>query len=145
MPLLSSPLHARWTRGREVMDQETLATIEVFDAAGANRLFVEAERRARSLGTHRRSPDCAILELPPLSSAEAVGWVRKTLGKAKRPEADERVLVSWDEKNAVRTMWGTFASHWPSFCRTGADDVVVIPESRAWVLFHHHDERFYLG
>jgi hypothetical protein len=44
-----------------------------------------------------------------------------------------------------RTSWEFFTAHWDDFCYPLSDDVLVLPDSGAWVLRYHHEEVFYFG
>jgi hypothetical protein len=56
--------------------------------------------------------------------------------------ADERVIVSWRESDAVLMPWLVFAQHWAAFCYPSSDDVAVWPAGEGWVLAYHHAEFF---
>jgi len=143
--LYDSPLHLRWTAGSGILDPARLDTIQLYSQASAAEVFAEADRQVRELGTHRRNPHCDVLDLGPVSASGAIDWVTRTLAKKLRPKASTPIVVSWNESLAVRTTWGTFAPHWPSFCHEGRDDVAIVPEDGGWILYHHHDGSFYLG
>lgn len=152
VPLLSHPTHVRWTSAAVgVLDPDELTTIQPLIETTAAELFRRAELLRRTLGFQRRNPNCAVLKLAPFNPPAAVAWVLDKLAPEVRPKPSDVVFVSWDPATAVRTQWSTFAEHWPLFCHAGTDDVMILPEAIAsgdqappWVLYHHHQERFYL-
>jgi hypothetical protein len=52
--------------------------------------------------------------------------------------------MNWGDELAVVTAWSVFCAYWDDFCYP-FDCVLVWPESEAWALLYHPDERFYFG
>jgi hypothetical protein len=69
------------------------------------------------------------------------GAVRLALG-ALGVDAHTRVVVSWDETDAVLTDWSTFVAYWDDFCYPGSDDLTVWPVGEEWTLCYDHTEQF---
>ena len=63
----------------------------------------------------------------------------------KQSDEHARVTVCWDSDTGLTTTWGIFANWWPTFCYPSSDDVVIFPDSMAWALVFHHDEKFIFG
>ena len=58
---------------------------------------------------------------------------------------DALVFLCWGGGMAIRTAWGIFRQYWGDFCYPGSDDVIIVPEDDAWVLFYCHEDMFEFG
>jgi hypothetical protein len=99
-------------------------------------------RALKFLGNHSLST-----ELRPeiFNAEEAASEVCSNRLKQLQTHLEQPISLSWDAETALRTTWGVFISFWPEFCYPCSDDLVVFPESEAWVLLYHHDREFHFG
>lgn len=72
---------------------------------------------------------------------EEITAVEKWL--TEKIEGDIFVFISWHKDWAVRTTAGIFCRYWNTFCYPASDDLTVSGETLSWILFYHHDEKFF--
>ena len=66
-------------------------------------------------------------------SDDQPGVVRERL-RTLPPDADSRVVVSWNATIAALTDWTLFTARWDQFCHASADDLTVWPVAGPWNL-----------
>ena len=130
----------RWTDpAYGVLPNEALAKLEPATSGDAKALL---KRSYIFLGKDGLSSSLqpAVFDIEEISSKAGAGWL-----KQQQPYLDELVWLSWDAEAALRTTWDIFVTYWPEFCYPASDDLVVFPESEAWVLLYHHEQQFQFG
>ncbi len=130
----------RWTDpAYAVLPNEVLAKLEPATAGEASALL---KRSYVFLGKDGLSPSLqsVAFDTGGITSEVGADWLKR-----QQPHLDELVWLSWDTESALRTTWGVFISYWPEFCYPASDDLVVFPESEAWVLLYHHEQQFQFG
>jgi hypothetical protein len=134
VPIEEFELAWRWTQSTHaVLPPDVLATIRPFAPSRAAELDVQAIALAEEpLGagavSFRASSD----------AAEDVRIRLQSLGIENRTV----IVVSWNQRTAVATVWGTFVRFWDDFCYPSSDDVTIWPESNGWILCYRHHELF---
>ncbi|HEX8279700.1 MAG TPA: hypothetical protein VF540_13440 [Segetibacter sp.] len=58
---------------------------------------------------------------------------------------NQKVIVSWNNENAVLVQWKVFCEFWDDFCYPSSDDVAIFPLTEEWMLFYGHKEVFVFG
>lgn len=130
----------RWTdQAHAVLPDEVLAQMYPANLSEAQALH---KRSMTLLGRDGLRPEfsAAIVCTEEFSSQAGTKWLSQ-----QHPQSDQPVFLSWDQESALRTNWGVFTSYWQEFCYPVSDDLVVFPESEAWVLLYHHKEEFHFG
>ena len=138
VPLEEFELAWRWTQPTHtVLPAEVLATIRPFSADRAATLGAGAGPLCRQ----RRSAEW---QMSICADEDAADNVRHQLRALDVP-SDASILVSWNNRTAVATVWQTFVSYWDDFCYPSSDDVPVWPQSGDWVLCYRHYGHFEFG
>lgn len=130
----------RWTDARyAILPSDVLAQMHPVSSNEAEALHI---RSVSFLGKDGLRPALQSnqIDTDELGVEEGGTWLRQ-----QQPYLDEVVVLSWDSENALRTSWGVFTAYWQEFCYPASDDLVVFPESEAWVLLYHHEQEFHFG
>lgn len=136
-PLAGFALAWRWRDdGPHPLPPAALARLHALPAAAARAVF---QTSAGLLHAGGLNPRRFGVQCPPCG-APVAGWLR-----ALPPAGHAVVLLSWEPELALRGHWAVFVQHWPAFCRSGSDDLVVFPRSQRWALFHRHDGGLQFG
>lgn len=76
----------------------------------------------------------------PLEEANTHIWLADRI-----PEHTNKLIVLWDESDAVLTDKELFCKYWDDFCYPASDDNVIFPITMEWVLYYWHEEQFQFG
>lgn len=130
----------RWTDpAYAVLPNKVLAQMHSVTSDEAKALYKRAQG---FMGNHGLSTE---LRPEMVSAEEAASEAGSNWLKQHQPHLEQPVSLSWDSETALRTTWGVFISYWPKFCYPASDDLVVFPESEAWMLLYHHEREFHFG
>ena len=55
-------------------------------------------------------------------------------------EENKKIILQWDRKNSVATIWKIFLNYWDFFCYPSFDDVGIFPNDFSWILIYSHYE-----
>jgi hypothetical protein len=134
VPMEEFELAWRWTQSTHaLLPPDVLATIRPFAPSRAAELDGQAGALAEV------PPEAnAVSFRAPWDAAEDIRLRLQRLGI----EDQTPIVVSWDQRAAVATVWGTFVGYWDDFCYPSSDDVTVWPEGNGWILCYRHDELF---
>lgn len=64
---------------------------------------------------------------------------------SRSSDANQIVIVSWNDRFAALVEWEVFCKYWDDFCFPAADDVAIFPFFEEWVLIYSHEEYFDFG
>jgi hypothetical protein len=135
-PLSAFPLLWRWTQStHDVLSPEELANIRPLHADSARLACNHGKTLHDTAGG--ANADTFQLAIEHENEAELEQWLRRLV-----VAPDDRVIVSWDPRLAVETVWALFASRWSAFWYPSSDDVDVFSLSGAWLLRVTHHGRF---
>jgi hypothetical protein len=138
VPLEQFPLSWRFTD--EDWDDPTLRRdVHPLRPARAGEL---QPRLAAACALYHQSEQAAEVQIEAPCESEADAKRTRDALEALSIHPAARIVVLWDDRTAVETSWGTFASQWTSFCYPGTDDATVCPLDERWVLCYHHWEAF---
>jgi hypothetical protein len=138
LPLEQFPLAWRFT-DQDWDDPALRRDLHPLRAARAAEL---QPRLAAACAAHHHGEQAAEVQIEaPCESAADARRTRDALDALPIHPAT-RVVVLWDDRTALETSWGTFASQWKSFCYPGTDDATICPLDERWVLCYHHWEAF---
>jgi hypothetical protein len=135
------PLIWRWTRATHALfSASELAGLRPCSLAEAAKIHDDSRSFNLRDGLDERQFRGVRVQSADIPTSDGCSWLR-----AQAPNITEQVTVSWDRDTALRTSWEFFTAHWDDFCYPSSDDVLVLPDSRSWVLRYHHEEIFYFG
>jgi hypothetical protein len=134
MKIREFPLAWRWTDSRyAVFPEAILSQLQPLELQDAKIAF----ERARSFQRNSNITNSSITRSADISDEDGCTWLQ-----AQHGDLGDVVTISWTHFWGLRTTWQIFTEHWSDFCYP-SDDVTVWPDSEQWVLFYHHEERFY--
>ncbi len=55
------------------------------------------------------------------------------------------IVISWNQKLAVKTTWEIFCNYWDDFCYPASDDITISSADLTWLLFYFHEEYISFG
>ncbi len=141
MPAIADfPLIWRWTSPTHALfSPSELASLHPCSSAEAARIDEAFRPFTLRTGLDAQRFSSVLVQSADIPIADGCAWLR-----AQYATLSEQVTVSWDHAAALRTDWEFFTAHWDDFCYP-SDEVVIAPDSARWILFYHHDERFYFG
>jgi hypothetical protein len=126
-PIATSPV--RWhIRGQ--FDTPPVWALDARSAAAVFRRALVHEAAARA------SPD---LVLP--TRGREPGDVAAALSRLPS-SGTERVVLTWNETDAIVIDWTFFCEHWWSCCYPSADESTVVPLAWDWILYWRITEEF---
>lgn len=132
MNIKDFPLAWRWVDiSHAVLSPDALAKLTVLEAHEADRFY--------SLGQaifHQKSTPTithSVLQAPGTTRS----WLR-----ALKIRAAVRVVVVWNNQDAISMPWHTFVTYWDDFCYPSSDDVFIFFTEGASALSWSHYEVF---
>jgi hypothetical protein len=141
-PLETFSLAWRWTDSRRtLLPPDALANIRPLRVAKAAEIFerTPAFHPDKGFVSELYQPVDQI-DASAQDTDQVARWLRHYL-----TDETERIVVSWDQQDAVLTNVGVFCAYWDDFCYPSSDDVDIFPLTEEWILYYWHEEVLFLG
>lgn len=61
---------------------------------------------------------------------------------SKIPKETKKIIISWDEESCVMTEAEIFCKYWDDFCYPSSDDIVILPDTKDWIIYYFHEDQF---
>lgn len=141
MTIREHPLAWRWTQAdHTLLPDATLARMFPIEESGAAHWWKRSVPLVTNNGLNPAEFSSIVQHRADVALDIGRDWLLE-----QQPELGAPVVISWDNRMAIRTTWDIFTTHWDAFCYPSSDDVLIFPDSMRWVLFFFHEEEFQFG
>ena len=137
----SFPIKCRWTDSRwNKLPDESLNKIQPLAENKAREVFKYSLQFYEELGLSKSLFEQIEQINTSIEEPQVQNWLFSCSSNA-----DQTVIVSWNERLATLVEWKVFCEYWGDFCYPASDDVAVFPLSEEWILLYSHEEYFDFG